>query len=250
MSFGTQKTRNTRLNTTKNNPHYSLTPAPTKNTSGNYGNNTYPSGGRGGGGGGGSTYTSGDRGGGGGSTYNSAARGSVGGGGREGGGRGGGTTYNSGDGGGGGGRGGGMTTYTTKPYMSGGTRGGGGGGNITNRSYGGGEEGGRGGGGYPAKSSMRGVSKPSRAISRSRYGGRASGDRVMFADPGSYETETEGKSNMSPVKQATLIHYHAAIEDNVDIDLIWEDMQDVFDSQEQDEIRNAGHKKAEIRRTV
>ena len=46
--------------------------------------------------------------------------------------------------------------------------------------------------------------------------------------------EDEGDSGpMSVVKQATLINYHLAIEDSVDIDKIWDVMQPIFNDDEQ-----------------
>ena len=49
------------------------------------------------------------------------------------------------------------------------------------------------------------------------------------------DDEDDGK--MSVVKQATLINYHLAIEDSVDIDKIWDEMQAVFDENEQRDIQ-------------
>ena len=50
--------------------------------------------------------------------------------------------------------------------------------------------------------------------------------------------EDEGDSGpMSVVKQATLINYHLAIEDSVDIDKIWDVMQPIFNDDEQEDIQ-------------
>lgn len=42
---------------------------------------------------------------------------------------------------------------------------------------------------------------------------------------------------MSPVKQATLLNYHLAIEDSVDVDKIWTQVEPVFSSEERLEIK-------------
>lgn len=55
---------------------------------------------------------------------------------------------------------------------------------------------------------------------------------------GELKTDPEhGRQLMSPVKQATLLNYHLAIEDSVDPEKIWESMQQIFSDQEQQEIR-------------
>ena len=58
---------------------------------------------------------------------------------------------------------------------------------------------------------------------------------------GVFMTETPEDSQdsgpMSVVKQATLINYHLAIEDSVDIDKIWDVMQPIFNDDEQEDIQ-------------
>nr|KAG5699941.1 hypothetical protein BaRGS_018240 [Batillaria attramentaria] len=55
---------------------------------------------------------------------------------------------------------------------------------------------------------------------------------------------------MSPVRQATLINYHLAIEDSVDIDKIWENMQTVFDEHEQQDIETEPAKKEQMKKML
>ena len=58
---------------------------------------------------------------------------------------------------------------------------------------------------------------------------------------GVFMTETlkdlQDSGPMSVVKQATLINYHLAIEDSVDIDKIWDVMQPIFNDDEQEDIQ-------------
>lgn len=81
------------------------------------------------------------------------------------------------------------------------------------------------------------------ASSNSRNRGRSltnsNGRPSRRSETGVRVSEGEGEESevMSAVRQATLLNYHLAIEDSVDLDKIWDAMQDVFTHDEQSDIQ-------------